>query len=304
MATAHSVNFEFKNQVAPRYIQPLFLQLQTGTWYESTELQQSLRDAGLNVRGKDIVQANITTWAKIGLGEIRREGYGRPNLFRLTPLGKQISALFSTNQALFFDVIHFLFYSAWHRSGHTNQAPLWLYAQVCDVLWQQAPGKMDSYALTGRLHQESRQAFPTHDPSFSERSVRGVFPWLASSTPPFLSKCGTKTDLCSERRSYCTPQLFHLATELIYVRQGLKYGTSLTVDERHITAISQICLLDTNHFWEMASLTDMAIREFEVRKGQWGTSLALASSPRWIELPSFANQTDEVEEDNEEEEAL
>lgn len=291
MSSHHPVNFEFKNQVSPRYIKPLFLQLQPGTWYESTEMQQLLRDGGLNVQGKEIIQANITTWAKIGLGEVQRGGARKPNLFRLSLLGKQVTDLFSTNQELFFDTMHFLFYSAWRRSGKLTQAPLWLYAQVCDTLWQNAPGKMDSMALTGQMQEESRHTFLEHNPNFPERSVRSVFPWLGALTPPFLSKCGAKSELCSERRTVCTPQLFHLAVELLFQQQGLQYGTSLTIDERHIAAICQTCLLDTGRFWEMASLTDMAIRELEVRQGQWGTSLALTGPPRWIDLPDLADES-------------
>lgn len=292
MPASRAISFEFKNQVSPRYVQPLFLQLQPGEWYESTEMQQMLRDGGLDVQGKQIVSANITFWAKVGLGELQRGGTGKPNLFRLSSLGKQVAELFSTNQELFFDVVHFLFYSAWRRSGKLAQVPFWLYAQVCDSLWQNAPGKMDSMALTRQMQEDSRHAFPKHDPNFPERSVRSIFPWLGMLTPPFLSKCGTKSELCSDRRITCTPQLFHLAVELLFQQEGLQYGTSLTIDEQHITAVCQTCLLATDRFWEMASLTDMAIRELEVRQSQWGTSLALTGPPRWINLPDFADETD------------
>jgi hypothetical protein len=295
MTLTRNVNFEFSNQVSPRYVEPLFLQIEPGIWYTSTELQQQLRDSGLDVKGKKIVQANITFWGKVGLGELQRQGPGRPNLFRLSPFGKQIGALYSTNRTLFFDLMHYLFYSAWRRSRHINHAPLWLYAEICDTLWQEAPGKMNAMRLTGRLQNESRRAFPEQDPNFPERSVRSIFPWLGELTPPFLSPCGSGSELCSERRSYCTSQLFHLAVDLVYHEAGLSYGTSLAIDDRQIAFISRICLLAPDHFWDMASLTDMAMGELEVRQGQWGTSLALSSPPRWIDLPNF-----EPEQENEE----
>lgn len=295
MPTSRAISFEFKNQVSPRYIQPLFLHLQPGEWYESPEMQQMLRDGGLNIQGEKIVGANTIFWTKVGLGERQ---IGKTSLFRLSPLGIHVKELFSTNQELFFDVIHFLFYSAWRRSGKLAQVPFWLYAQVCDTLWQNAPGRMDSMALTRQMQEDSRHTFPKHDPNFPERSVRSIFPWLGMLTPPFLSKCGAKSELCSERRITCTPQLFHLAVDLLFQQEGLQYGTSLTIDEQHITAVCQTCLLATDRFWEMASLTDMAIRELEVRQGQWGTSLALSGPPRWINLPDFA---DEADADNEEE---
>jgi hypothetical protein len=290
MPASQKVNFQFKNHVSPRYIQPLLLQLEYGEWYESIELRNVLRANGLNVDGKDIIQANITFWAKIGLGEVRREAHRGPNLFRLTLLGKQVSGWYSTNQPLFFDIIHFLLYSAWYRSQQMQQVPFWLYQQVCDWLWEEVPSRIDSYALTNHLHEESRRAFPEYDPKFPERSVRAVFPWLGALTPPFLSRCGSKSDLCLERRSYCTPQLFHLAADLVYASQRLNYGTSLAIDEQHIADICRVCLLDPAKFWDMASLTAISIREMELRKGQWATSLALASAPQWIQLPDFATQ--------------
>jgi hypothetical protein len=298
MTVARGVNFKFKNEVSPRYVEPLFLQIEPGIWYTSTELQQQLRDSGLDVQGKDIVLANTAFWDKIGLGEVKRQGPGHPNLFRLSAFGKQVQALYSTNRSLFFDVVHYLFYSAWRRSRHIKHAPLWLYAEICDILWQEAPSKMDVTRLTSRLQSESRQAFPDQDPSFARRSVGSVFPWLGELTPPFLSPCGSRSELCSERRSYCTPQLFHLAVDLAYHEAGLSYGTSLAVDDRQIEAISQVCLLDPDRFWEMASLADMAMREFEVRQGQWGTSLALSGPPRWIDLPDFGEPEEEDEEDD------
>lgn len=293
MGTKRNVSFEFKNQVAPRYIEPLLLQIEADQWYDTNELKRLLRANGVDVEGKDIINANISVWAKAGMGEMERAGHGRPNQFRLLPLGKYVVSIYSTNQELFFDLLHFLFYSAWPRSELLSQAPLWLYGQVCDRLWEAAPSKMDSFKLTAQLQSESRLAFPDHAPAFAERSVRSIFPWLQVMSPPFLSKCGTKSELCSERRNYCTPQLFHLATDLLYTTEGLSYGTSLAMDDEKIAAICRVCLLDPDRFWEMASLTDMAMREFEVRQGQWGTSLALSGPPRWIELPVFAGAADD-----------
>lgn len=296
MTGKRTANFQFYNSVSPRYVEPLFLQLEVDVWYTSTELQQQLRDSGLDVQGKEIIQGNTTFWEKTGLGEVQRQKPGLPNLFRLNPFGKQVAELYSTNRALFFDVMHHLFYSAWRRSRHINHAPLWLYAQVCDALWQDAPGRMDSMRLTAHLQSESHQTFPDQNPVFPERSVRAVFPWLGELSPPFLSPCGSKSDLCSARRRYCTPQLFHLAVDLAYHEAGLGYGTSLAIDDRQIEAISRTCLLDTGRFWDMASLADMSIRELEVRQGQWGTSLALTGPPRWIDLPDFSDQQDEEED--------
>jgi hypothetical protein len=293
MARQGKVSFEFKNQIVPRYIEPLLLQIEYGRWYTTGELQWLLRD-GLDVDGKNIVLAHTSLWPRLGLGEVRREG--RFILFRLSPLAKLITDLYSTNRDLFFDVFHFLLYSAWPRSRNFGQAPFWLYTQVCNRLWTVAPAQLKSFELTAQLQTESRLLFPGYSPAFSERSVRSVFVWLQAITPPFLTKQGAKAELHSHRRAYCTPQLFHLAIDLLYTTAGLTYGTALTIDDEQIAAICRPCLLDPGRFWDMASLAAMAMRELELRQGQWGTSLVLNSPPRWIELPAPA-ATPAAEED-------
>lgn len=297
--------FEFNNQVSPRYIEPLFLRLEYGTWYSQADLRSLLRSGGLDLKGDNIVQNNTAVWTLAGLGRSRSvESSGRmpSRLFQLSELGREVSATYSTNRELFFDLMHFFFYSTWTRSRQIMRARFWLYANACDALWTEAPGATDSFQLTNRLQIECRSVFPEHNPSFSERSVRSVFPWLGSLTPPFLARCGNKSQLCSERRSYCTPQLFHLAVDLMYTAQGLRYGTSMAIDDDRITAISRTCLLDVSRFWYMTELAQMAVRGFDIRRGQWGTSIILDEPPQWIDLPDFAVDDPDLSDDDVEEE--
>lgn len=284
-------NFEFYNNISPKYIEPLFLQLEYGQWYDSEHLKKLLRANGLQVEGSEIVERNTTAWYLIGLGQIKTESTDSrfpKRLFQLTSLGKQVIDTYGTNQELFYDLMHFLFYSTWCRSQDVWRGRFWLYTQVCDVLWTESPSQMDSFALTNRLQAEIMDAFPEYEPAFPERSVRAVFPWLGALKPPFLSKRDARSQLYSQRRDRCTPQLFHLATDLVYTNAGLKYGTSMATGEPSIEAICKICLLAPTSFWQMADLTKLTIRGYEIRKGQWGTSIALEGPPTWIELPDLA----------------
>ena len=294
MGQTSNPTFLFHNLVSPRYVEPLLLHLQHDQRYSTAQFVTLLRSSGLDVKGgNNIASYNMLTWSLIGLGQIEKSGTGRfkKNIFRLTELGKQLVDTYSTNAELFYDLMHFLFYSAYRRSQDVHRGRFWLYSSVCDRLWQEAPAPTEHSALTNRLQIECRAAFPNYNPSFSEQSVGGVFAWLQTLTPPFLSKRGNKSQWYSTQRSYCTPQLFHLATELIYTTvEGLQYGSSLAVNERHIEAICKACLLDTEHFWYMADLTQMAISSYEIRRGQWGTSVALEGPPTWITLPDFLHE--------------
>ena len=294
--------FGFKNQVSPRYIEPLFLRLEYGTWYSQADMRSLLRSGGLDVKGDNIVQNNTAVWTLAGLGRSRLvESTGRipSRLFQLSELGKEVAATYSTNRDLFFDLMHFFFYSTWIRSHQVVRARFWLYASMCDVLWAEAPAETDSFQLTNLLQVECRATFPEHNPSFSERSARSVFTWLGFLTPPFLSKCGKTSQLCSERRSYCTPQLFHLAVDLTYSSMGLQYGTSMAIDDDRISTICKACLLDPSRFWYMAELAQMNMRGFDIRRGQWGTSLVLEGPPAWIDMPDFTSENSELPDDEE-----
>jgi len=293
MVQTTNPTFLFPNQVSPRYVEPLLLQLQHNQHYSTAQFTSLLRSSGLEVDGSRIASCNMLTWSLVGLGKIEKQGTRRikKNLFLLTELGKQLIDTYSTNTGLFYDLIHFLFYSAYRRSSDVRRGRFWLYANVCDRLWQEAPAPIDHSALTNRLQIECRAAFPAYTPSFSEQSVGGVFPWLQTLSPPFLSKRGAKKQLYSAWRSYCTSQLFHLATELVYTTvEGLQYGASLAITERHIEAICKACLLDAERFWDMADLTQMTIGGYEIRRGQWGTSIALEGPPTWITLPDFSDE--------------
>ncbi len=293
MANKGDPSFEFHNHVSPRYIEPLFLQLQYGQWYSKRQLIDLLRTSGLDIEGGKIALSNMLTWSLAGIGQIEKHGTRRikKNIFCLTELGKQLIDTYSTNSELFYDLIHFLFYSAYCRSKDIQRVRFWLYASVCDRLWQDAPRLADASALTHRLQIESQTAFSGYDPSFSEQSVGGIFPWLQTLSPPFLTKQGTRGQRYSERRSYCTPQLFHLATDLVYTTmEGLQYGASLAINDRHIESICKPCLLNPEHFWDMAELTQMTVGRYEIRRGQWGTSIALSGPPTWITLPDFSSE--------------
>ncbi len=303
MVQTSNPTFLFPNEVSPRYVEPLLLQLQHDQRYSTSQFISLLRSSGLDVKGNRIALSNMSTLSLIGLGQIEKCGTRRlkKNMFRLTDLGKKLIDTYSTNSELFYDMIHFLFYSTYRRSQDAHRGRFWLYASVCDRLWQEAPAPTDHSKLTNQLQIECRKAFPHYNPSFSERSVGGVFPWLQTLSPPFLQKQEGKNQLHSARRDYCTPQLFHLATELIYrTAEGLQYGASLAINEQHIEAICKACLLDTEHFWEMADLTQMTIRGYELRRGQWRTSIALEGPPSWITLPDFSQaETVEFEEGGE-----
>jgi hypothetical protein len=298
MASNTKPSFEFNNQISPRYIDPLLMQIEPERWYTTSELQVLLQRSGPNIEGKEIVLLNVRAWSLIGLGETRRVKKGRSvvRLFRLSKFGQFARNIYSTNRELFFDLIHYRFYTAWPATQSLEFARFWLYWRVCDELWQNAPSPMDSFGLTNRLQQESHAAFPDLKPSFPERSVRGTFPWLVALDPSFLIKADSKGSLRSNRRNHCSPQLFHLATDSVLREEQLGYGTAMTIGESQIEATCRLCLLDPDRYWPMAEVAELSIREFTLKRSQWGRSIVLIGSPSWIDLPEW-EVADEADSD-------
>lgn len=295
------INFEFYNNVAPRYIEPLFLKIEFGQWYSIAELIDILR-IDLQIGGKEIVLRNVDIWSGIGLGESKVEKHkgGKRVHFQISTLGRYLQELYSTNTELFYDLMHYFFYSTWLISKDIRRARFWVYTEVCNELWTTAPSEMDSFQLASKIQSLALETFPDHYPSLSERSIRAGYPWFGKLAPPFLKKLGTKSELTSERRSYCTPQLFHLAINLHYIQKQLSYGTSLNVDDEIIKKISMTCLLNPERFWEMAERTQMMIKGVEMRKSQWGPTITLNNAPNWIELPTFELLESEAVEEGDE----
>jgi len=285
------VNFEFYNSVAPRYLEPLFLKIEFGQWYSTTQLVDILQ-RDLQIGGNDIVLRNVDAWSGIGLGLSKTEKLkgGNKVYFQISPLGHYLQEIYSTNDELFYDLMHYFFYSTWFRSKDIRRVRFWVYVQVCRELWSNAPFEMESFKLTSKIQSLALEEFPNYSPSISERSIRAGFPWFGKLSPPFLKKLGNKRDLTSEKRSYCTPQLFHLAFDLLYSQQHLTFGTTLNIDDEIIKEISMTCLLDPDRFWEMAERTQMIVKGFEVNKSQWGPTISLNHAPNWIDLPTFQNQ--------------
>ncbi len=272
----------------------MFLPLQAGQWYTRAQLIDILHENGCDVEGEHIVSYNTLTWSLLGLGELkaRKAGSSTRSMFRLTKLGRQLIDTYSTNFELFYDLVHFLFYSAYRRSQALKYSRFWLYSMVCDVIWEDAPAKVETLSLTNRLQIEFLKIFPAYDASFNNVSVRNIFSWLQVLTPPFLSKEGVK--VYATRRNACTPQLFHLALDLIYNSiEQLEYGTSLAMSQPQIEAICKVCLLDPERFWNMVSLTKMTVSGFELRQGQWEKAIVLEGPPDWISLPDFSEEQEE-----------
>ena len=59
MAQRSNTTFVFHNQVSPRYVEPLLIQLQYGLGYSTAQFTGLLRSNGLDVKGNGIALSNM-----------------------------------------------------------------------------------------------------------------------------------------------------------------------------------------------------------------------------------------------------
>ncbi len=303
MTAKRGVNFEFKNQVSPRYIEPLLLQIEPNEWTTSAELQQQLRDGGLDVQGKQIIQANVTFWDKIGLGQVRRR----------------------TRRGATSEGPGDLTCSAWElwvsKSGIciAPTAPVLRFGTLPVLLsiqaiapyepgWPMALCRGLQHALVTCTREDGFYGLGLRPPARrvgeSSRSTIRCFPSVLCE-PCFLGWASWphhSFSLWSQVGSlFRTSSTLHTAALSSRGRFGLPrsrtgYGTSLAIDDRQVAAISRTCLLDPGASGIWLRWPIWPSENWKPVKGS-GASLVLTGPPRWIDLPDFSSREESVDDE-------
>lgn len=172
------------------------------------------------------------------------------------------------------DLAHILHYFGWSPDTATLRAPMWTYRTLIDLLWEQAPVKLNT-DIIGRLVEEigvrAEQVFggvTGFDPSNTSvgpKTVRGVRAWLEGLTPPALGEDGL-----IRRRQTCPPQVVPLALAEVARRVGALPGTDFRLAPETRTLLCRACFLAPEALDRMLDWT-VATRPDFVR---WGTLIS------------------------------
>ncbi|HEX2913492.1 MAG TPA: hypothetical protein VH186_22000 [Chloroflexia bacterium] len=170
---------------------------------------------------------------------------------QLTP---SATVLLKKRAAVQFDLLHFLFYTAWDKAQPTENVKSWPYRTICNYLWETQSLKIDkeiSKTLTQQIDNQAQEdfaevpGFSSEKLSIGRQSLAGLLVWLRSLQPAVMQD----EEFC--RRSTCSSELFLLALSRSYELSDATVGMDLLLSPQRRNEICQLCLLDPLHFDRM-----------------------------------------------------
>jgi hypothetical protein len=222
----------------------------------------------------------------LGLVEVKNE-----NVY-LTPLAR---GLLTKRDAVQYDLLHALFYTAWKSETPSEFGRSWFYRSFCNTLWSEQHIKLDRatrLALTEQLLHEAQTCFQ-HVPNFSSeklsvsvKSMDGAQEWLSQLQPAAL-KQESKRELEFKPRQACSTELFLFALSHSYMTSNSEIGVDLLLSPQRRYAICKLCLLDSLQFDRILDWTLPLFPQFisqGTRAGSYGRFIRLKQLVRVDDL--------------------
>jgi hypothetical protein len=150
-----------------------------------------------------------------------------------------------------YDLLHYLFYTAWCTEQPARHTRSWFYRTICENLWGMQEVILDSSMrqnFVQELDGQIRLEFE-HMPGFSEKlslgiqTMNGAIEWLRHLSPGVMESLQKGED-GFHRRATCSPELFLLALSRSYQLSGAELGVDMLVSPQRRDEISCLCLLD------------------------------------------------------------
>jgi hypothetical protein len=222
------------------------------------------------------------------LGLIEVTGAG----FLLTP---RADVILKKRESIQYDLLHYLFYTAWCVEEPAKHTRSWFYRAVCDNLWGMQEVTLDRnmrQTLTQELDGQIRLEFQDV-PGFSEKlsigiqTMDGAKKWLHHLSPGVMESL-PKGEEEFHRRATCSAELFLLALSRCYQLSGAEIGIDILISPQRRDEISRLCLLDSSQFDRMLDWMLPIYPQFisqGTRAGSYGRFIRLH---RFVTVESFA----------------
>lgn len=209
----------------------------------------------------------------------------KKQVYTLNPLGKKMLKILYYNKKLFFDIMHYYYYSSWIKEfKKTKYLFSWTYRQICDILWRQENGYINNKKIIGEVYNLAITEFNNNSISLSIHAVRGVRNWLMALQPPFIKKEGGKAVRANER-DHSSIELIFLAIDMYYLEHNIRYGTPILMDESKEEYLAKVCLINKKN---IRNLIDLCVKMFgnllKWHSSTWGRSLILSRKVEIIEM--------------------
>lgn len=221
-------------------------------------------------------------------------------------LTQYAQVILKKRESIQYDLLHYLFYTAWSADEPARHTRSWLYRAICDNLWGMQEVLLDSTMrqnFTQELDGQIRLEFQ-HVSGFSEKlslgiqTMNGATEWLRHLLPTVIASPDKEEEKFHQsvskgeekfgRRATCSPELFLLALSRSYQLSNAEIGVDMLISPQRRDEISRICLLNPLEFDRMLDWMLPMYPQFisqGTRAGSYGRFVRLH---RFVTVENFA----------------
>ena len=266
MNKLNRVEFHVDHNVKPKHIEEILFFFRNGIFLNKRDLMSELNRIGHNIHPRHLSK-NLSILRYFGILKFENDS------FTITKIGLSIQRQLNFNKDIFYDLMHYLYYTTWDFSNQNTIYFSWSYKNICNLLWESKSSKVNRKRLAGELLILAHEKFGSKAISISHEAITGVFNWVKALNPPFIED--TKINKLGNGKKHCSLELFVLAIDYLYHLLDLNYKTPILVDDFKKELICKLCLLKESNFNNMFSLTLKTFKFVQKHYGEWGTSLIL-----------------------------
>lgn len=208
------VEFHVDRNVKPRHIEEILPFLKKGIFITKKTLLSEFNSYGYTIHQRHLGK-NLLVLRYFGI--IKWENRG----FSLTQLGLSLQKRLNFGRDVFYDLMHYLYYTAWHFGDRKRMHFSWSYKTICDLLWERKSTLVNRKKLAGELLAAAQEEFRSGKISISHEAITGIFNWLSALDPPFIED--TRKNKIGRGRTRCSPELFILAIDYLYHMLNLSH---------------------------------------------------------------------------------
>jgi hypothetical protein len=202
--------------------------------------------------------------------------------FSYTEMGDALVDVMYSDRELFYNLLHFLYYTAYDRYPEEYVYSSYTYAAFTNYLYKNAP--FDSLhgqkgTIVGEVTEQAESdseidlSYTSKGVSLSNKSLNNYLQYLERLSPA-VNPAQPGESAGFVHRSFCPPGLLLVAVDYLYRQKGLDYNTLLRLTDETKSQLKQICILSEEGFNEVLDYTEQAYSQFS-KKHDFGLNLRL-----------------------------
>lgn len=266
MNISNKIEFHVDHNVKPKNIEKILLFLTDRNFIKKEDLFNKLNNYGYGIHYRHF-NKNLFILGKFNILNIKNGAY------ILSKTGMHLQNYLNFDKKVFYDLMHFLYFTSWDYGDHKSLYFSWSYKTICEILWNNKPIIVNRKKLAADLLNAAHDNFEIKDISISHEAITGIFNWVNALMPSFINNI-SKNEI-GEGREGCSPELFIITLGYLYKTLNLNIGTPILLDKIKKEFICKTCLLNEDSFDKMLNLTIKTFDYISKDYGEWGAFLML-----------------------------